>query len=353
MKRLHGALVAAGLAAVIGTAGMGAQGAEPYKLGMFQQGTRSFVGMVIQKDSLVVDLSRANVGAPATLKQLIAQWDVQTGVRLATLAASSAQKAPAFAMKVSEVKTLAPIPDPAVLLNAAVNYSEHGIEMTGVATFAASADQVDPKVAMGIPGYWNRKPGDLRHNPYYFMKAPTSITGNGDPIVLPPGRTQIDWECELGVVIGARTSRVDATRARDAIFGYTIENDVSDRGGRGDTRHGSDWLIAKSHDTFAPMGPFIVPKEFVADPQKLTITFALNGQVMQDANTSLMIHTVFEQVSYASHILTLRPGDVISTGSPAGVGSARTPPIFLKAGDLSECTYESVGTLRNPVAGPS
>ena len=125
---------------------------------------------------------------------------------------------------------------------------------------------------------------------------------------------------------------------------------MSDRGGRGDTRHGSDWLIAKSHDTFAPMGPFIVPKEFVPDPQKLKVTFKLNGQVMQDANTSLMIHTVFEQVSYASHILTLRPGDVIATGSPAGVGSARNPPIFLKAGDISECTYEGVGTLRNPVA---
>ena len=121
-------------------------------------------------------------------------------------------------------------------------------------------------------------------------------------------------------------------RARDYIFGYTIENDVSDRGGRGDTRHGSDWLIAKSHDTFAPMGPFIVPKEFVPDPQKLKVTFKLNGQVMQDANTSLMIHTVFEQVSYASHILTLRPGDVIATGSPAGVGSARNPPIFRRRG---------------------
>ena len=175
----------------------------------------------------------------------------------------------------------------------------------------------------------------------------------GESIRLPVGRTQIDWECELGVVIGTRASRVDAARAHDVIFGYTIENDVSDRGGRGDTRHGSDWLIAKSHDTFAPMGPFIVPKEFIADPQKLNVTFLLNGQVMQSANTSLMIHAVVEQVSYASHILTLRPGDVIATGSPAGVGSARTPPIFFKAGDVAECTYEGVGTLRNRSLGRS
>ena len=97
------------------------------------------------------------------------------------------------------------------------------------------------------------------------------------------GRDQVDWECELGVVIGRTRRRVPAGQANDYIFGYTMENDVSDRGGRGDDRYGSDWLIGKSHDTFAPMGPFIVPKEFVADPRKLTVRFTLNGQVMQDA----------------------------------------------------------------------
>ncbi len=101
------------------------------------------------------------------------------------------------------------------------------------------------------------------------------------------------------------------------------------------------------------MGPFIVPREFVPNVQKLAIKFTLNGHLMQDANTSLMIHDVQEQVSFASHIATLRPGDVIATGSPAGVGSARNPPVFLKAGDLSVCTYEGIGTLTNPVAGPT
>ena len=174
MKTLHAGLIALGLAAAMGMAGADAQGPTPYKLGMFQQGTRSFVGMVIQNDTLVVDLSRANAGTPATLKQLIAGWDAGTGTRLAALAALSTAKAPAFSMKVSEVKTLPPIPDHSVLLNAAVNYSEHGIEMTGVATTAVSADKVDPKVALGIPGYWNRKPGDPRQNPYYFLKAPST-----------------------------------------------------------------------------------------------------------------------------------------------------------------------------------
>jgi 2,4-diketo-3-deoxy-L-fuconate hydrolase len=150
-------------------------------------------------------------------------------------------------------------------------------------------------------------------------------------------------------VIGREADHVPLARAADYIFGYTLENDVSDRGGRGDDRYGSDWLIGKSHDTFAPMGPFIVPKEFAGDPRKLNVKFTLNGQLMQDASTALMIHDVFEQVTYASNILTLRAGDVIATGSPAGVGSARKPPIFFKPGDVSVCTYEGIGTLTNPV----
>ena len=349
MQRLHTGLLVAVAAAVLAAATTDAQGPTPYKLGMFQQGARSFVGMVIQSDTVVVDLSRANVGVPATLKQLIAGWDAGTGTRLAALAASSVAKAPEFSMKVSTVKTLPPIPDPSVLLNAAVNYSEHGMEMTGVATAAASADQVDPKTAVGIPGYWNRKPGDPRQNPYYFLKAPSTITGNGDPIMLPPGRTQIDWECELNVVIGKTAKRVKAANAAEYIFGYTMDNDVSDRGGRADGRHGSDWVLGKSHDTFFPMGPFIVPRQFVADPQKLAIKFSLSGKVMQDSSTDRMTHNVYELVEYASHLFTLRPGDMISSGSPAGVGTARGTPIYFKDGDTSTCTIESIGTLENPV----
>ena len=140
-----------------------------------------------------------------------------------------------------------------------------------------------------------------------------------------------------------------AGQAADAIFGYTIENDVSDRGGRGDTRYGSDWVVGKNHDTFAPMGPFITPKEFVADPRKMAITVDLNGQKIQEGNTSLMIHDVFEQIVYASNIMTLHVGDVIATGTPAGVGSARMPPVYLKGGDRITYTYEGLGTLSNPV----
>ena len=349
MKRLQGLLVAGVLSGGLALGTSSAQTATPYKLGMFQQGARQFVGLVINNDTTVVDLSRANVGAPATLKQLIGAWDAKMAASLATLAATSAARPPAFAMKVSEVKTLPPITDPKVLLSTAVNYTEHAIEMTGKANTAASAAAVDPKVALGIPSYWQRRPGDPRHNPYFFVKANSAITGNGDPILLPPGRERIDWECEMNIVIGKTAKRVNRDNAAEYIFGYTLMNDVSDRGGRADGRHGSDWQLGKSHDTFAPLGPYVVPRQFVANPQKLAIKFLLSGKTMQDSNTDRMTHTVFELVEYASHMMTLHPGDLISTGSPAGVGTARATPIYFKDGDTSSCTIESIGTLENPV----
>lgn len=345
MTTRHGGVIAAiGLALVGASAHTSAQATAPYKLGMFDQNGRAFVGMVIQNDTMVIDLSRAGVNAPATLKQMIAGWDAGMAMRLAALRAK-----PSGAVPIKQVKTLPPIPDPSVLLNIAVNYSEHGVEMTGQATAAASADQVDPKVAAGLPGYWDRTPTDPRQNPYYFLKAPASITGNGDPIILPKGRPQIDWECELNIVIGKTAKHVTAANAAEYIFGYTLDNDVSDRGGRADGRHGSDWVLSKSHDTFFPTGPYVVPRQFVANPQQLPIKFSLSGKVMQDSNTDRMTHTVFELVAFASNLVTLRPGDLISSGSPAGVGTARGTPIYFKDGDVSTCTIEGIGTLENPV----
>lgn len=344
MTKLRGGFMTAATIAVAIGGALGAQSGAAYKLGMFEQNGRSFVGLVIQNDSQVIDLSRANVGAPSTLKQLVASWDAKMANSLAALAAK-----PPATIAVKQLKTLPPIPDPSVLLNVAVNYSEHGMEMTGQGTSAASADKVDPNVAKGIPGYWTRKPGDARQNPYYFMKAPVGIIGNGEAIVLPKGRPQIDWECELNIVIGKTAKYVKAENAAEYIFGYTLDNDVSDRGGRADGRHGSDWVLGKSHDTFFPMGPYVVPRQFVPNPQKLAIKFSLSGKLMQDSNTDRMTHNVYELVEYASHLMTLRPGDLISSGSPAGVGTARGTPIYFKDGDVSTCTIESIGTLENPV----
>jgi 2-keto-4-pentenoate hydratase/2-oxohepta-3-ene-1,7-dioic acid hydratase in catechol pathway len=324
-----------------------AQSAEPYKLGMFRQNDRTFVGLVL-KDTTVLDLSRAGVNAPATLKELIARWDAGMAGRLAKLAADATQKAPDYAIDRAKLDTLPPLTDPRVFLSAAVNYQEHANEMAGGAAPAPAKD-VDPKVAQGIPGLWTRRPGDTRQNPYFFPKVQGAIVGDGDAIRIPPGRDRIDWECEMAVVIGRTARRVSRDQAADYIFGYTLMNDVSDRGGRADGRHGTDWLIGKSHDTFAPLGPYVVPRQFVPDPQKLGIKFTLSGKVMQDSNTDRMTHTVVEMVEFASHIITLSPGDILSMGSPAGVGTARATPIYMKAGDTSVCSMDRIGTLTNPV----
>ncbi|HSB61657.1 MAG TPA: fumarylacetoacetate hydrolase family protein, partial [Vicinamibacteria bacterium] len=247
------------------------------------------------------------------------------------------------------LKVRPPILRPETMLNAAVNYTEHGAEMAGRPAVLPPPPADAPRSA---PGLWERRPGDPRQNPYLFLKARTAVIADGEEIRIPPGRDQVDWECELAVVVGRRADHVPLERAADYVFGYTLENDVSDRGGRGDSRFGSDWLVGKAHDTFAPLGPFIVPREFVQDPQKLRIRFSLSGTLMQDSSTERMTHSVYELLHYASNVLTLQPGDVISTGSPAGVGSARNPPIYMKPGDVAVCTIEGIGTLTNGVAAP-
>jgi 2-keto-4-pentenoate hydratase/2-oxohepta-3-ene-1,7-dioic acid hydratase in catechol pathway len=281
------------------------------------------------------------------MRDLIACYD--SGGRdliAAAIGGIASGKPTGYVFELSKVRTLAPVM-PMTMMNAAVNYYEHAAEMAGGSASATAA----ARGAESVPGLWERKPDDKRWNPYLFLKAPAAIIGSGEAIRIPPGRDQIDWECEMAVVVGKPADHVPVSQAREHVFGYTVHVDVSDRSGQRSTRFGSDWLVGKSHPTFAPLGPFIVPKEFVPDPQKLKITYTLNGTVMQDADTSLMVHSVDELVSYGSNILQLQPGDVINTGSPAGVGYARKPPIFLKAGDRSSCTYASIGTLSNPVAG--
>ena len=308
--------------------------------------------MVIQNDTVVVDLSRANVGAPATLKQLIAGWDAGTGTRLAALAAASAAKAPEFSMKVSAVKTLPPIPDPSVLLNAAVNYNEHGLEMRGAGHDGRQRGQGGSRRSRSaFPATGTASPATRGTTPTTSSRRRRRSPATAIPIILPPGRTQIDWECELNIVIGKTAKRVKAENAAEYIFGYTLDNDVSDRGGRADGRHGSDWVLGKSHDTFFPMGPYVVPRQFVANPQKLAIKFSLSGKVMQDSNTDRMTHNVYELVEYASHLITLRPGDMISSGSPAGVGTARGTPIYFKDGDTSDVHDRKHRHAREPRKG--
>ena len=212
----------------------------------------------------------------------------------------------------------APVPRPGKIVCIGMNYGDHAHE-----------------IALGLP-----------NAPTIFSKFSSCVVAPGEPVVMPADSTQVDYEAELAVVMGRRATRVAADRAYDYVLGYTAFNDVTAR----DFQFGDlQWQRGKSCDTFAPMGPVIVTGDEIPDPHTLRITLARNGIVMQDSNTSQMIFRVPQLIAFITRTITLEPGDVIATGTPAGVGFARKPPVFLKAGDVMEVGIERIGTLGNPV----
>lgn len=186
--------------------------------------------------------------------------------------------------------------------------------------------------------------------PVLFMKSPGAVQNPGDPIVLPTKlkSTQVDYECELAVVIGRTCKNVSKTHALDYVLGYTCGNDVSARDWQKDFG-GSQWCRGKTFDTFAPLGPALVLKDEISNPNALKINTVLNGEAMQDWTTEDMIFDVPTLIEFLSGSTTLLPGTVIMTGTPHGVGAARKPPVFLKAGDTITIEIEKIGQLTNPV----
>jgi 2-keto-4-pentenoate hydratase/2-oxohepta-3-ene-1,7-dioic acid hydratase in catechol pathway len=183
-------------------------------------------------------------------------------------------------------------------------------------------------------------------SPITFSKYVTAVAGPGQPIRLPVGSSQVDYEAEMAVVIGRRTKRVPIERAFDSVLGYMNLNDVSAR----DFQFADgQWQRGKACDTFAPMGPYIVTREAAGDPHSLRIQCRVNGVTLQDSSTQQLVFGVDSLVSFLSQTVTLEPGDVIATGTPPGVGFARKPPIFLKPGDTVEIEVEGLGILSNPV----
>jgi 2,4-didehydro-3-deoxy-L-rhamnonate hydrolase len=187
---------------------------------------------------------------------------------------------------------------------------------------------------------------DLPQEPLIFAKLPSSLIGPGRPIVLPSLSDEVDFEAELGVVIGRRARRVSVSEAPDYVFGFTCVNDVSARNLQ---VRDQQWTRAKSLDTFCPVGPWIVTADEIRDPQALDIRCLLNGEVMQDSSTSSMVFGVYELVSFISQGITLEPGDLIATGTPAGVGFLRDPPRYLSRGDDVLVEIDGIGCLENPV----
>lgn len=185
--------------------------------------------------------------------------------------------------------------------------------------------------------------------PYMFLKLSNTVIGNGDIVQMPPETGMLDWEVELAAVIGKRTRRVSVEDALDAIACYTVINDVSarDLNMRSDYPFKFDWFQGKCHDTFAPIGPWLVPSWQIPDPQAVRLRLDVNGKTMQDDSAANMIWTVAEQIAYLSTIVTLEPGDMIATGTPTGVGMGKG--IYLADGDVLETSIEGIGRLRNRV----
>ena len=318
---------------------------EPFKLGTFELQSERFLGLVL-RDAYVVDLDWANrefqrnplvVKLPMAqdMKELAGRYDLDLKTRLYGIVNQllsedrlSGSNRPAYVYDLGDVRTLAPILYPNKIFSAAGNYLQH----------------------LGEMGTDAPEKGEMA---YVFQKPPTtSVIGNGDFIMMPKGREKMDWECELATVIGRPAKDISLEEAPNHIFGYTIMVDVSDRGGRPETQFGVDWLIGKGHDTYAPMGPFIVPAEFIDDPHDLNLHLTVNGEVMQDSKgkyPSTVMFTANELVTHGASLLTLEPGDVITAGSPAGVGAGRNPQVFLKRGDVVVATIEQIGSLTNTV----
>jgi 2-keto-4-pentenoate hydratase/2-oxohepta-3-ene-1,7-dioic acid hydratase in catechol pathway len=221
-------------------------------------------------------------------------------------------------LRTSQMRLQAPIPRPPKLICIGLNYRDHAEESK-----------------LPIP--------DI---PTVFAKFSTAVIGHGHPVVLPKISTKPDYEAEFAVVIGRRGRHIPEAQWRDYVFGYTMVNDVSARDFQMAT---SQWMIGKTFDTFAPMGPAVVTADEIEDPHDLAISLTLSGEVMQSSNTGNLIFKVPYLIAFLSSVFTLEPGDVIATGTPGGVGFARKPPRWLRPGDEMRVQVDGLGELVNPV----
>jgi 2-keto-4-pentenoate hydratase/2-oxohepta-3-ene-1,7-dioic acid hydratase in catechol pathway len=261
-----------------------------------------------------VDLQAADSALPTCVRELLA------GGAEALRAASEAARRGKVVYPAESVKHRAPVCDPRKIICLGLNYRDHAAES-------------------GVP---------IPKDPVLFSKYPTALIGHREAIVLPPVSREVDYEAELVVVIGRRGRNIAVAAGMDYVAGYSIGHDVSARDWQL-KKDGKQWMAGKTFDTFAPMGPVLVTADEIPDPHMLPIRLRLNGEVMQNSNTREMIFPVGFVVSYLSQIFTLEPGDLIFTGTPPGVGMARTPPVYLKAGDVAEVEIDGLGVLRNPV----
>lgn len=332
---------------------------QPFKVGTFAIEDRRTVGLVLQNDKIIIDLAAANralellpqyskVEIPDDMIGLISQYEYGLKNRIYEIVnwivendLISNQDEHSFIYAVDEVDILAPIQYPSKLMNAAVNFYTHACEGCTEEELAAQT----------------RERQENRGVPYLFLK-PTrgAIIGDGEDIIMPYGRDRIEWEVEMAIVFGRTGKYISASRAYDHVFGYMVAMDISDRGGRppGGYGSGSDWFVGKGHDTFAPHGPWIVPKEFYGDPmERLHQTLVIDGVTVQEAKAGDMIHNIPELIEYASSLITIFPGDVLQSGTSGGTGAGRVERSsgsgYLVDGETITASIEGIGSLTHTV----
>ncbi len=334
-----------------------AESVEPFKVGTFAVNDTSFVGLVVRDDSLIVDLSAANramqmhwqysdMEMPGDMVGLIEQYEYGLKYRLYELMNWLVEEdllssGTAYVHDVESVDIQAPIQYPSKIMNAAVNFYTHACE-------GCTPQQLAERT---------RQRQENRGVPYLFLK-PTrgAVIGHGEDIVMPFGRDEIEYEVEMAIVFGRTGKYISSARAYDHVFGYMVAMDVSDRGGRppGGYGSGSDWFVGKGHDTFAPHGPWIVPKEFYGDPMdRLHQITVIDGVTVQEAQAGDMIHNIPELIEYASSLITVFPGDVLQSGTSGGTGAGRvqraTGSGYLVDGENISASIEGIGTLTHTI----
>ena len=303
-----------------------------YKLVTYQSPKGPRAGVVV--DDKVFDAAALTRKASyATVLDILNDWRAAHGaLRKAAVAVGKSKQKP-----IARAKLLAPVLWPSTIYCAGANYTDHVLEM-------ARAHGTNPEP----------DPHTVGLKPWHFIKSARAIVGPGVTVKLPPDSKMVDWEAELGAVIGRPAKNVPLAKALDYVAAYTVTNDLSARdlmrrppiSETSPFRH--DWIGQKCFDGACPMGPYLVPASDIKDPQKLGIKLWVNDVIKQDSNTGQMIFTLAEQISHLSSRITLHPGDLILTGTPSGVGAGRKE--FLKAGDVVKVWIEGVGELTNKMA---
>ena len=339
--------------------GQATESAEPFKVGTFAINDVPTVGLVMRDDRLVVDLVAANramqllpqysdINIPSDMIGLIEQYEYGLKYRVYEVVnwmvdkqLLSGSNRRDFVHDVDTVDIMAPVQYPSKIMNAAVNFYTHACE-------GCNDDELARRT---------KERQENRGVPYLFLK-PTrgAVIGDGEDIIMPYGRDEIEYEVEMAIVFGKTGKYISADRAYDHVFGYMVAMDVSDRGGRPPGGYGvrSDWFVGKGHDTFAPHGPWIVPKEFYGDPmERLHQITVVDGVTVQEAKAGDMIHNIPELIEYASSLITVFPGDVMQSGTSGGTGAGRVERAsgsgYLIDGETITATIEGIGTLTHTV----